>query len=75
MRSSDASIFSPLDRSPDSGKNGRAFVGVALGFTDHNMRPFVCGKDRGSSTFGWEFPLGSRIWIRFLGIHDEWHVR
>ena len=32
-------------------------------------------RSRVSSTFSWEFSLGSRTSIRLLGIHDEWNVR
>ena len=68
LHSSDTSLSSPLDRSPDSGGNdGKGFVGVAtLGFTDHDMRLFAWENIEGllplAGSFPWDLKLGEDCW-------------
>ena len=80
MRSSDTSLSSPLDRSPDSGNDGKESVGVAtLGFTDHNMRLFAWDKIEGllplAGSLPWDFEPGEDFWgFMMNGTYGRMHI-
>ena len=63
MRSSETSLVSPIDWSPDSGKGGKELAGVAaFGFTNHDIRLSYGKKIEGllplTGTFPWNVKLG-----------------